>query len=87
MIRKGGVSVKLMLLFYITLAIDFYKYAKDFFGAAECVVRYLGEEAAVKYDIAKLDIWYFAMIYLYRQSLELLLKANIFQVVVLDGER
>ena len=69
------------------LAIDFYKYAKDFFGAAECVVHYLGEEVAVKYDIAKLDIWYFAMIYLYRQSLELILKANIFQVVVSDGER
>lgn len=27
------------------------------------------------------------MIYLYRQSLELILKANIFQVVVSDGER
>ena len=66
---------------------DFYKYANDFFDAAECVMHYLGEDAAEKQDIAKLDLWYFAMIYLYRQSLELLLKANIFQVVLNENDR
>lgn len=64
------------------LDIDFYKYACDFYDAAEYVVHYLGEEAAKRYDIAKLDLWYFAMVYLYRQSLELLLKASIFQTIV-----
>lgn len=67
------------------LDVDFYKYANNFYEAAEYVIHYLGEEAAEKQDIAKLDLWYFAMIYLYRQSLELLLKASIFQVVI-DAE-
>lgn len=66
---------------------DFKKYADNFFDAAEYVIHYLGEEAAEKYDIAKLDIWYFALIYLYRQSLELLLKANIFKVVSSNYDR
>lgn len=69
------------------LAFDFNKYATNFFDAAECVIHYLGEEAAENQDIAKLDLWYFAMIYLYRQSLELLLKANIFHLVTSDTDR
>lgn len=69
------------------LAFDFNKYATNFFDAAECVIHYLGEDAAEKQDIAKLDLWYFAMIYLYRQSLELLLKAIIFQVVTTNVDR
>lgn len=69
------------------LAYDFNKYATNFFDAAECVIHYLGEEAAEKQDIAKLDLWYFAMIYLYRQSLELLLKAIIFQAVTINSDR
>lgn len=63
------------------LAVDFYEYAQNFYEAAEFVIHYLGEEAAENHDIAKLDLWYFATVYLYRQSLELLLKAGIFQVV------
>jgi hypothetical protein len=47
----------------------------------------LGEDAAENGDIAKLDLWYFAMVYLYRQSIELLLKANIFKVVTLKDDR
>lgn len=58
---------------------DFYEYANIFFEAAECVMKYLLEVASNDRDIAKLDLWYYAMIYLYRQSLELLLKATIFQ--------
>ena len=68
-------------------AFDFRKYATNFFDAAECVIHYLGEEVAEKQDIEKLDLWYFAMIYLYRQSLELLLKANIFQVLNTNADR
>ena len=60
---------------------------KIFFYAAESVIHYLGEEAAERGDIAKLDLWYFAMVYLYRQSIELLLKANIFKLVISDQDR
>ena len=66
---------------------DFRKYACDFYDAAECVICYLVGEAARKYDIAKLDLWYFATVYLYRQSLELLLKANLFQTVTNFDDR
>lgn len=66
------------------LASDFNRYATHFFDAEECVIHYLGEVADSKQDIAKLDMWYFAMIYLYWQSLELLLKANIFRIVDSD---
>ena len=69
------------------LAIDFNKYAIDFFDAAEYVIHYLGEDAAENGDIAKLDLWYFAMVYLYRQSIELLLKANIFKIVTSENDR
>ena len=68
------------------LADDFNKYAEDFFKAAESVIHYLGEDAAENGDIAKLDLWYFAMVYLYRQSMELLLKANIFKIVIKINE-
>lgn len=63
------------------LAFDFYCYANNFFDAAETIIIYLLTEAAKRKDIAKLDVWYFAMLYLYRQSLELILKAVIFQLV------
>ena len=69
------------------LAFDFYKYATNFFDAAECVIHYLGEDASEKQDIAKLDLWYFAMVYLYRQSLELIVKANIFQVITANAAK
>ena len=70
-----------------SLDVDFYKYAQNFYEAAETVIHYLGEEAAENQDIAKLDLWYFATVYLYRQSLELLLKASIFQVVTDTTDR
>ena len=82
-----GCSFPIALLNSGNLANDFYKYAEDFFNAAESVIHYLGEEAAERRDIAKLDLWYFAMVYLYRQSIELLLKANIFKVVISENDR
>lgn len=69
------------------LETDFYIYSQSFYEAAENVIHYLGEEAAEKQDIAKLDLWYFAMVYLYRQSLELLLKAGIFQSITDNADR
>jgi len=47
----------------------------------------LGEDAAENGDIEKLDLWYFAMVYLYRQNMELLLKANIFKIVTAENDR
>lgn len=69
------------------LETDFYVYSQSFYEAADNVIHYLGEEAAEKQDIAKLDLWYFAMVYLYRQSLELLLKAGIFQTITDNVDR
>ena len=69
------------------LVVDYKKYADCFFGGAERIIHYLAEDAAAKYDIAKLDLWYFSMIYLYRQSLELLLKAAIFKYMSKKEDR
>ncbi|WP_248621994.1 hypothetical protein [Enterococcus cecorum] len=69
------------------LAADFYNYAEDYFCAANCIMQHLIEEASEKGDIAKLDLWYFSMLYIYRQSLELILKANIFKVETSGQQR
>jgi len=69
------------------LDVDFYRYSLNFHDAAEEIMRYLLEDAASKGDIAKLDTWYFALVYLYRQSLELMLKACIFKIVPLESDR
>ncbi len=65
---------------------DFYQYAEKFYNAAECIIYYLLEEASKKQDIAKLDIWYLPMIFLYRQSIELLLKAIILKIITDNKE-
>ena len=69
------------------LHIDFYEYSEKFYEAARDVIQYLVKEAAAEEDIAKLDIWFFSTIYLYRHSLELLLKASIFQTVTDNKNR
>ena len=69
------------------LEADFYKYAKNFYEAAEKVICYLLEVASEKDDTRKLDIWFFSMVYLFRQSLELMLKAIIFQSITDKNER
>lgn len=66
---------------------DFYKYACDFYEAAEAVIEYLLGEAAERHEIYKLDLWYFALVYLYRHSLELMLKAGIFRIIRDTGDR
>lgn len=64
------------------LVLDFKHYAEQFYAGAENLMEYLLDEASSKGDIAKLDLWYFAIVYLYRQSLELLLKSTLFQYIV-----
>ena len=62
---------------------DFYRYANNFNEAGDEIMKNIIESQ----DISKLDIWYFALIYLYRQSLELMLKANIFKLVQDENDR
>lgn len=73
-------SFPITLLNSGNLTDDFNKYAEDFFNAAESVIHYLGEDAAENGDIEKLDLWYFAMVYLYRQ-----MQAN--QSVIVTSSR
>lgn len=56
---------------------DFYKYANNFYLAGDEILI----DAIKSGDITKLDSCYFALVYLYRQSLELLIKAIIFKYV------
>lgn len=80
-------SFSIRLLNSDDLAADFYEYAEDYFCSAECVIQYLVKEASKNRDIEKLDLWFFALLYLYRHSLELLLKANIFKIVKSNQDR
>lgn len=57
---------------------EFYEYGIKFKKAAHCLTEYLFE----RNDISKLDIYFFALAYLYRQSLELILKAIGFKYIV-----
>lgn len=66
---------------------DFYKYAFDFYKAAEHIFNYLVNNATQLDEFQKLDLWFFPMIYLYRQCLELLLKACIFQTITETNAR
>lgn len=58
------------------LAQDFNTYANNFLSAGNLITNELIKTG----QIAKLDTWYFALVYLYRQSLELMLKANVFNL-------
>ena len=69
------------------LETDFFKYANNFYEAAIVIVNKLIGSESKDTGIAELDLWYFALIYLYRQSLELLLKANIFKLVQGEQDR
>ena len=62
---------------------DFYRYANNFYEAGTMILQ----DAINSLDTLKLDSCYFSLIYLYRQSLELMLKANIFKFVKSDSDR
>ena len=66
---------------------DFHRYANNFYEAALVIINKLIGSESEKTNIAQLDLWYFALIYLYRQSLELMLKANIFDLVKGEQDR
>lgn len=62
---------------------DFYRYANHFYEAGDEIIK----DAISSGDIAKLDSCYFALVYLYRQSIELMLKAIIFTYIKSDTDR
>ncbi len=68
------------VLFYDNgIADEFKTYADDFLEAANIIMKHLLDEAGPEHRIDKLDTWFFAVVYLYRQSLELILKAVLFK--------
>ncbi len=69
------------------LETEFFCYSRNFHDAADQIMEYLETTAATNKDIGKLDTWFFAVIYLYRQSLELLLKAIILKRITDQKER
>lgn len=62
---------------------EFYNYAINFKKTARLLTEHLLEEN----DISKLDIYFFSLAYLYRQSLELVLKAIGFKYILLLEDR
>ena len=66
---------------------DFYRYASNFYEAALVLMNKLIGSESKNTNIGQLDMWYYALIYLYRQSLELLLKSNIFKLVPNEQDR
>lgn len=69
------------------LSEEFYNYSKMFNLAANKIIDYLLTTAKKNADIAKLDTWFFSTVYLYRQSLELILKSIIFKQVIEKREQ
>lgn len=57
----------------------FYKYSNDFFTSAHKIAAFLLEEENT--DISQLDTYFFALAFLYRHSIELILKAIAFRAI------
>ncbi len=62
------------------LEVNFYQYANNFYDAANSIMDYLLNQASPEHDIAKLDLWIYSLLYLYRHSLELILKAIVLKL-------
>lgn len=61
------------------LSISFYDYSQNFFNAAHCIASYLLETEHP--HIGQLDSYFFALAFLYRHSIELILKALVFKKI------
>lgn len=62
---------------------EFYKYAISFKKSAQLLTKHLLKNN----DISKLDTYFFSLAYLYRQSIELILKAIGFKYILLLKDR
>lgn len=67
------------------ISVAFNKYSHDFYTAAHLIGSYLIETNLT--DISKLDTYFFSLAFLYRHSIELLLKAIAFQHIETAVER
>lgn len=56
---------------------EFLIYSNYYFKAGELITKHLVNDICTQCDISKLDTWFFAVTYLFRQSLELLLKSTL----------
>lgn len=56
---------------------EFPIYSNCYFKAGELITKHLVTDICTQGDISKLDTWFFAVTYLFRQSLELLLKSTL----------
>lgn len=65
------------------LSEEFYKYSEKFLYAGNIVI----EKMIESYSNAVKDMWLFPVIYLYRQSIELILKANVFKYTENENEQ
>ena len=74
---------KISIISYKSLEEEFYSYANGFKEAAYI----LAEDALNSQEIAKLDINFYSIAFLYRHSIELILKAIGFQYIKEDDER
>jgi hypothetical protein len=70
---------KIVLLNSKELCDEFLSYSDSYFKAAELIAEHLVTDVCENSDIATLDTWFFAVTYLYRQSLELILKATLYK--------
>lgn len=74
----GSNPVKVKVYNNKSLDENFYKYAVQFYNAASLMMRNLSQNRDNNY---MLDTWFYPLVYLYRQSLELALKACILKKV------
>lgn len=69
------------------LSAEFYSYSKQFHIAADKLIIHLLTISKEKCDIGKLDTWFFAIAYLYRHCLELILKGLVFKYITDEIEQ
>lgn len=81
--RQSIYILKLVVPKDISLA--FKEYSYNFFTAAHLIGSYLLETNLT--DISKLDTYFFSLAFLYRHSIELLLKAIAFQQIKTTDDR
>ncbi|TQR16330.1 hypothetical protein [Psychrobacillus vulpis] len=62
---------------------EFFQYAKNFMSAANVLINH----TLSSIEHPKRDFWFFAMVYLYRQSLELMLKSIAFKYIINNNDR
>lgn len=67
------------------IATSFFEYSQSFYLAAHSVGSYLLETNLT--DISKLDTYFFSLAFLYRHSIELILKAIAFQHILTETDR